>query len=217
MAKKKIYISPSNQNGNNYAYGNTTEDVQCGKIGEALKKALDRCGFETKLEQYLTATQRVNNSNAWGADMHIPIHTNAFNGQVGGTRIFYYSAGKDAAQCVFDELAPITPGMSESVSKQTTWIEIKNPKAVSVYCECEFHDVPAYAKWIIENTEKIGEAICKGVCKYYGVKYVEPKSEKPTATTIYRVQVGAFAEKANADLMLKRLAEAGFSGYITKA
>lgn len=212
----KIYISPSNQDGNKYAYGNTTEDVQCGKIGKALETALKRCGFETKLEQYLTASQRVKNSDAWGADMHVPIHTNAFDGQVGGTRIFYYSAGKDAAQCVFNELAPITPGMSENVSKNTTWIENKNPKAISVYCECEFHDVPAYAKWIIENTEKIGEAICKGICKYYGKKYVEPKTEKPTETTLYKVQVGAFAEKANADLMLKRLAEAGFSGYITK-
>lgn len=175
---KKIFISPSNQNGNHYAYGNTTEAEQCGKIGAALEAALKRCGFSTKLEQYLTAQQRCIDSNNWGADMHIPIHTNAFNGKVGGTRIFYYSAGKQCAQCIYDFLAPITPGTSENVSQNTTWIESKNPNAMVVYCECEFHDVPEYAKWIIEHTTEIGEAICKGICKYYGVKYVSGTTEK---------------------------------------
>lgn len=217
---KKIFISPSNQNGNKYAHGNTTEDEQCGKIGKALETALKRCGFETKLEQYKTAEQRCIDSNNWGADLHIPIHTNAYNGSVGGTRVFYYSAGKTAAQYIFNELAPITPGTSESVQQNKTWIEMKQPSATSVYIEAEFHDVPAYAKWIIEHTEDIAEAICKGVCKYYGEKYVAPKSEEPIVpsdpTTLYAVQVGAFAVRANADAMLDKLKKAGFTGFITK-
>ena len=40
--------------------------------------------------------------------------------------------------------------------------------------------------------------------------------ETPAASgVLYRVQVGAFAEKANAEKMLARLAAAGFSGYVT--
>lgn len=217
---KKIFISPSNQNNNKYAYGNTTEDVQCGKIATALETALKRCGFETKLEQYKTAEARCNDSNAWGADLHIPIHTNAYNGAVGGTRVFYYNAGKTAAQYIFNELAPITPGTSESVQQNKTWIEMKNPNATSVYIEAEFHDVPAYAKWIIEHTEDIAEAICKGVCKYYGVEYIAPNSEEPIIqpdpTTLFRVQVGAFAVRANAEMMLEKLKKAGFTGFIVE-
>lgn len=38
-----------------------------------------------------------------------------------------------------------------------------------------------------------------------------------TAKTIYRVQVGAFSKKANADAMLKKLKEAGFDGFVTTA
>ena len=39
---------------------------------------------------------------------------------------------------------------------------------------------------------------------------------KPAATTdkLYRVQVGAFAVRANAEKMLRRLKDAGFEGYI---
>ena len=32
---KKIYLSPSNQNGNLYAYGNTNEMEQCNRIADA--------------------------------------------------------------------------------------------------------------------------------------------------------------------------------------
>lgn len=39
---KKIYLSPSNQNGNMYAYGNTNEMEQCNRIADAAKTALER-------------------------------------------------------------------------------------------------------------------------------------------------------------------------------
>lgn len=46
MSAKKIYLSPSNQNGNIYATGGTNEMAQCDKIAAATAKALKRCGFE---------------------------------------------------------------------------------------------------------------------------------------------------------------------------
>ena len=91
-----------------------------------------------------------------------------------------------------------------------------------MYCECEFHDTVEGAKWIVEHTTEIGEAIAKGLCKYLGVKYVPAKqetAEEPKADAeqvLYRVQVGAFANRANAEKMLDRLKKAGFSGFIVK-
>ena len=64
---KKIYVSPSDQGGNTYAYGNTNEMVQCQKIAGLLVTALERCGFEAKTsyEQGEQAMyNRVNESNA---------------------------------------------------------------------------------------------------------------------------------------------------------
>ena len=66
---------------------------------------------------------RVAESNAWGADLHVCIHTNAFNGRVTGTRVFSWNGagrGRAAAQAVFDELAPLTPGTSDSLSTNQT-------------------------------------------------------------------------------------------------
>ena len=178
---KRIFLSPSNQDGNRYAYGNTTEDIQCGKIAAAAEVALKRCGYEVKTEQYDTMQNRVAHSNSWGADMHIPIHTNAYNGQVGGTRIFYGAGGR-AALAMLNALRDLTPGKSDGMGRANLY-EISAAKATTVYVEAEFHDVPAYAKWIVEHTTDVGEAICKGVCAFYGRKYIEPKTEISTPQT----------------------------------
>ena len=181
---KKVYLSPSDQTKNYYAYGNTTEAIQCGKIAEACRKALVRCGVEVMVGQYDTMTNRCKASDTFGADLHVPIHTNAYNGKVGGTRVFCYNKtgeGYKAARAVFNVLAPVTPGTSESISVNANLFEVRVPAAPTVYVECDFHDVPKIAKWIIENTTAIGEAIANGICNYFGIKY---KTEvKPTPST----------------------------------
>lgn len=181
---KKVYLSPSDQTKNYYVYGNTTEAIQCGKIAEACRKALVRCGVEVMVGQYDTMTNRCKASDTFGADLHVPIHTNAYNGKVGGTRVFCYNKtgeGYKAARAVFNVLAPVTPGTSESISVNANLFEVRVPAAPTVYVECDFHDVPKIAKWIIENTTVIGEAIAHGICNYFGIKY---KTEvKPAPST----------------------------------
>lgn len=222
---KKIFLSPSNQDKNTYAAGNTTEDVQCGKIAQACKAALERCGFEVKLEQYDTMQNRVAHSNAWGADLHVPIHTNAFDGKTGGTRVFFYSpnsAGYTAAKAIYSVLSPLTPGKSDNLTQNASLYELKCPKAPSVYVEAEFHDVSTYAKWIIDHTTQIGEAICNGICAYFGVTYKYQTTDSagadkaPAESVLNRVQVGAFKDESNAAAFLKNVKAAGFTAYAVK-
>ena len=72
----------------------------------------------------------------------------------------------------------------------------------------------------MEHTADIGEAIARGICDYFGVTYKAPEQPKPAQPAkaaegkLYRVQVGAFASRANAEKMLQRLKDAGFEGYI---
>ena len=222
---KRVYISPSDQTENRYAWGNTNEHVQCQKIAEAEAAALRRSGVEVQVAALgSTMAQRCAESDAWGADIHNCVHTNAANGKVMGTRMFCYSIpgkGYDACKAVFAELAPLTPGTSENIQK-ASYYEVRVPDAPSVYCECEFHDTVEGAKWIVEHTTDIGEAIAKGLCKYLRAKYVPAKQEAPKpaepaqSDILYRVQVGAFSVRANAEKMLNRLKKAGFSGFIVK-
>ena len=278
----KVFLSPSNQYDNRYAYGDTTEGVQCGKIAEACREALERSGVTVKLMHDESMQEKCAASNAFGADLHVPIHTNAFNGTVSGTRMFCYAEGGEgqkACKAIFARLAPVTPGTSENIRADASLYEVRVPAAPTAYIECEFHDNPTASKWIVENTGLIGEAIAQGICDYFGVTFrekeqaapaksvdevarevirgewgngsdrrqrleaagydydtvqdrvnailtgdapeqptpvepVEPAPEQPAADKLYRVQVGAFANRENAKKMLRRLKDAGFDGYI---
>ena len=212
---KKIFLSPSNQSGNTYAYGDTNEAAVCEKIAAFTEKALKRCGFEVKTMQWETMQERCKVSDAWGADLHLPIHTNAFDGKVAGTRIMVYEKkgqAYEAAKAIFAPLAPITPGKSENISAYPQLYELNTPKAPAVYVEVDFHDNKEAAKWLTENPEAVGEAICKGICDHFKVAYVPAQAEK-----IYRVQVGAYTVKEKAEAMVEFLKKVGVAGFLVEA
>nr|DAI24351.1 MAG TPA: Cell wall hydrolase autolysin [Caudoviricetes sp.] len=212
----KVYLSPSNQTDNRYAYGGTTEGVQCGRIGEACRAALARSGVGVMTGHMKSMQEKVQESNAYDADLHVCIHTNAFNGEVSGTRMFCFNEngnGMKACKAIFNRLAPITPGTSENIRVNADLYEIRVPAAPTAYIEVDFHDVPSVAQWIIENVNLIGETIAQGICDYFGVTYKPPVSASKE-DVLYKVQVGAFAVRGNAEKMLARLKAAGFDGYI---
>ena len=62
-----------------------------------------------------------------------------------------------------------------------------------------------------EYREGMYECVIKAVCKRHGIEYKLPVEEKGV---LYRVQVGAYTIKKNAEKLLKDLADKGFKGYI---
>ena len=204
LTMAKVYLSPSNQTDNCYAYGNTNEAVQCGKIADSCRIALERSGVTVQVGHMPSMQDKCKESNAFGADLHVPIHTNAFNGTVTGTRMFCLNSsgeGMKACEAIFAWLAPITPGTSENIQVDASLYEVRVPSAPTAYVECEFHDNATTAKWIVEHTVDIGEAIARGICDYFGVTYKEKEQPESAASTdkLYRAQEGAFANRPIAE------------------
>lgn len=177
-AGMKIYLSPSAQPANNYAAGDTNEQVQCNRIAEAAKSALERCGFAVrKAPEGQGYKDSVAESNAWGADLHIPIHTNAGGGA--GTVVFVHGGTAKQMQYakpIYDEVQATSPGTTDyGVRVNSGLYELGYTTATAVYIECEFHDRADLAAWIIEHTTELGEAIVRGVCIGAGVPYIAPE------------------------------------------
>ena len=175
----KIYLSPSNQYGNLYSYGNTNECDQCNRIADAAKTALERCGFEVKKAPKLQdMMESINESNEWGADLHMPIYTNAGGGN--GTMCMVFRADEASlkfAKPIYEEVQAITPGKVDyGIREYPELSELKYTNMLAVYTEVDFHDNYSIAKWIVEHTTEIGEALAKGVCRAYNVPYVPPKA-----------------------------------------
>ena len=175
---KRIYISPSSQEENVYAVGNTNEAEQCRKIALALVQELKRCGFDAKTDVTpgRTMYDRVAQSNVWKADAHIPIHSNAFDGTVAGFRGFGYDTageGYRLAGAIMQTLAPVMPGTSDGLSAQPQLYEIRASDAPCAYLEIGFHDNRSEAQFIIDHTKEIARAICLGICNHFGREYVQ--------------------------------------------
>lgn len=166
----RIYLSPSNQFSNYYAIGDTSEMEQCDKIAAQTAEKLKKLGFTVMVGQSGdTLENRCAESDAFNADMHIPIHTNALNGEyTGGTHVYVYGADEQsAADCFIETLGKISPGDDDRVEYKPDLYEVFTPNAMTVYLECEFHDTEEGASWIINNTDKIANAIADGVYNYY--------------------------------------------------
>ena len=217
---KKIYISPSNQEANLYATGGTNEKEQCHKIARACYNYLKTKGFNVKCTYNDNMYERVKESNLFGADVHLAIHTNATakHNVTGGTQILLYSLTgerKKVGEAVLNRLAPITPGKSaEKLIEKPSFYEVNSAKGITVYCECEFHDTKEGSEFIIKNTKIIGEAIAKGICDYYGISVEDNTKTDENKKTLYTVQVGAFSNKNNAEKYVEQLKKAGFDAII---
>lgn len=169
----KVFISPSNQTGNEYAGIDMNEAVNCRAIAELLADCLRKSGFSVFLP-YNGVSMRsvVTDSNSYDPDLHICIHTNAFNGKVSGTRVFTFAdSGKafDCGKIIFDGLCRLIPDGVNALKQRPGLYELKNTVAPAVYVEVDFHDVPARARWLVENRERIAHNLATSICSYFGV------------------------------------------------
>lgn len=199
----KIYLSPSSQNNNAYTGVDTVESEQCDKIAKSCANYLAMSGYTVKVgSNKKTITQRINESNSWGADLHICIHTNAGGGD--GTLVMCWKNNTDNkyVKNVYNAVAKLSPGKDDGIKVNTSLAEIKNTKAVVVYVECEFHDDKELASWIVKNVDAIGKAIAEGVCKADDIS-IDDDTEAESES-FYKVQAGAYTEKENAEFQVAR-------------
>lgn len=199
----KIYISPSDQWSNKTVTGNT-EANQCGKIARALSTILNRRGNITLVgdnSKEKTYRQRVVESNKFGSDLHICIHTNAGGGQ--GTLVLCSDKSKDNqyVKSVYESVAKLTPSKDKGIQTRSDLYEINATKAVCIYIEVDFHDNMESEKWIEANIDNIALAIADGITP-------------PETVVTYKVQVGAFKDKENALKMQAKLKELGYEAII---
>jgi N-acetylmuramoyl-L-alanine amidase len=170
----KAYISPSTQEKNLTALGDTEENIM-HKITDALMPMLKEVGIDA-LRGLKTdsLTQMVRQSDLFGADIHVAIHSNAHDGKSRGCEIFHYKGsknGKKLADSIYKYIEPLTPTADRKVKENNTFYELKETSAPAVLIEVDFHDTYEGAKWIDANIQPIAEAITKGICDYFGIAY----------------------------------------------
>lgn len=164
---------------------------------EFLIIALERCGFKTLNVSPGTddvpLKDRYTKANNAKADAFISKHYNACTGKWGKpsgieTIVSQYSGddSKKLASCVHKELLNahkrIDRGVKTDIVQSGINIAVlHNSKMPAILTESGFMDNLVEAKTMLDPVfqKADAEATCKGVCAFFGVKYV-PESNKPT-------------------------------------
>jgi N-acetylmuramoyl-L-alanine amidase len=175
----KIFLSASTQEHNAYKTGGV-EETYMRIVAAAAAPYLQAHGYQVKIGGTISASDNVSQSDAWGADYHIAIHSDAGGGD--GTTIFYFSKnaqGKLLAEHIYAEIAPFSPGVDNGVKTGDKYVEVNAPHATSVLIEVEFHDSIQGSTWIKANEEQIGKKLAEGILAFLGVgantKPIPPK------------------------------------------
>lgn len=197
---KKIYLSPErrpNPHGPYWGYAGVYEHDVCCEIAEYCKEALIRCGFEVKIASPNdNMEKRVAEGVSWGANYYMPIHTNAatakpIEGTAQGPTVLRYGneggVSDRACKMVYNQLMAIYPRKTKrGVYTQNAFYEIRMTPMLSVYPELAFHDNGEDAKWLVENKKEIAIALCKGVCQWFNVDYVEENNTTTNEPTVLK-------------------------------
>lgn len=163
-------------------------------------------------------TEEIKECNAFNPDLAVDIHNNAGGGD--GFEAYYHFKGgssKALALNIEEEVKAIgqnSRGCKTKVnaSGRDYFGFIRQTNCPAVIVEGVFVDNATDAQ-IANTTEKqraFGYAYARGILTTLGIKPQEASQAVP-AGSVYRVQIGAYSQKENAQAQLQRAKEAGFS------
>ncbi len=164
----------------------------------------------------LYLTERIARVNAAGYDFVAEIHLNAGKGT--GTECYYHIGGTEGRKYAEAISAGISAafGVTNRGAKTKAnaagkdyFAIIRETKPTAVLVETLFIDSADLSKIsTADGQARCGEAIAQAIARVRGVKAKAPATD---AGKLYRVQVGAFAKRENAEAMLAKVKKAGFS------
>ncbi|MFY9611915.1 MAG: N-acetylmuramoyl-L-alanine amidase [Tissierellaceae bacterium] len=189
--------------------------------GYELMRVDDRTG-----KRDVPLAERTKKANDWKADIYISIHHNAgINGGSGGGIVVYRYPNsskftKAMQKRLYDELIKETnlKGNRANPLGEANFHVLRETKMAAVLIENGFMDSRTDVPIILSDAHarKSAKAIVNWLAKEYKLeKKPKPKPKpKPSKDGFYRVVVGSYREKENAERRVKELEKAGFESFI---
>lgn len=174
----------------------------------------------------------VKKCNSHKVDLDVSIHFNAGandptgNGKTTGTEVYLYNLNSEAREFAWGVANAIESlgFKNRGVKTNGKLYVLRKTNAPAMLIECCFVDDADDAA--LYTAESMAKAIVFGLT---GQKYEEPQvdqdieattegAETPQGTSadLYRVQVGAFSQRDNAEKLKAKLIEEGFQAFITR-
>lgn len=219
----KVFIGVGHGGSDPGAVANNTKEKDLNlSIALACRDLLVKHGVSVKMsrtkDENDTLSSEIAECNAFSPDLAVDIHNNAGGGD--GAEAFYHYGGGKSKTLAENILADIVKVGQNSrgakIRKNSNGKDyygfIRETSCPAVIVECAFVDNASDLKILATESKRktMGEAIAKGILKTLGVEIQSDKA------TLYRVQVGAYLLKSNAEAMQKKIKAVGFDAFIVK-
>ena len=171
----------------------------------------------------IALASRVNAANSWKADVYVSVHHNAGANRTnaGGICVFSYPGSAKGATWrdeFYDALIAKTGLKGNRAQPKLTanFYVLKHTSMPAVLLELGFMDSKIDVPIILTDdfAKKCARAIVEILVKRGDLK---KKVKQPDEAAIYRVQLGAFSKKENAEKLLAQLKAEGHQAYIVRA
>lgn len=171
--------------------------------------------------------ERTDSANRLNVDAYVSIHANAYGqgwNDVGGIETYVYpSRPQEAlqlAQKIQRNMVQKT-GLRDRGVKTANFHVLRETNMTAVLVECGFMTNRREAELLKSDSYRrtVAEAITEAVAAQYGLERKTVVSPAPppgsgSDSGLYKVQAGAFRNKANADALGARLKNDGFDAFV---
>lgn len=167
----KVYLSPSNQMHNSCRAGDR-EGQHCPKLAALIASKLASVGIESKIRTPSNSlSKNMAEAKSFGADLYIPLHTNAAGANARGSRFGYNSSradSKEACEIFANRWKQFYPFPEKvKLAIYNSFGEAKRPHCPSVYVELIFHSNVDDANFLHNNMEQCADVLVQCVLDYF--------------------------------------------------
>jgi N-acetylmuramoyl-L-alanine amidase len=172
-------------------------------------------------DTFVELSDRADFANKIGADYFVSLHHNAFNQKAEGFETFVYPGTRidrtgEMQNVIHDEImAYLKPlGVHDRGKKEANFAVLRETNMSAILVENLFvdHDYDVRLLKDLKFIDGLVKVIARGIAKAMNLK----KIEKQAPADLYRVQVGAFSNKENAENLAKELQGKGYQTIIKR-
>ena len=239
----KLYLDPGHggQDSGARGHGLNEKDVTLD-IALKLQQILlhDYENVQVKMSRTTDTTKgldaRTNEANAWGADFFLAIHINSANAAAQGYEDYIYSGLSSSSttakyQNIIHEEVLKMNRLTDRGKKKANFHVLRESKMPAMLTENGFIDNAHDAALMKESSwrQEVAQGHANGLAKAFGLKRKATATPKPTAPskpatpskpadteagTLYKVMVGSFKSRENAEERVTELSKIGMESII---
>lgn len=175
-------------------------------------------------DQTVSLSARTNAANSWGADFYLSVHINAGGGTGFESFVYPYAPNRtrNEHEDIHTEIMKQVDFRDRGM-KEANFHVLRETNMSAVLTESGFIDTVADANKLKDPNyiQRVARGHVNGLAKALGLKkktvsQPAPQPNPGRGNSLYKVQLGAFKDRGNAEDLVNRAKKAGFDVFIAK-